>query len=145
MSTPLTELRSDALASAARTVPADRPVFMVNLLRYREQADYGSGTDLPPCPGREAYYGRYAPAFNRVAAALGVEGIKPVWIGHVLANLLVSSGERWDDVVVVEYPTMAALRRVLESPEYHAQASPHRQAAVADWRFFATVQMALPN
>ncbi len=139
------ELPPGALATAAEHIPTGQPVIMVNLVRYRERADYGNRADAPSCSGREAYFQHYAPAFTRVAAALQVEGIKPVWIGSVLANLLVPAGERWDGVVLVEYPNFAALRRVLESPEYQAQADPHRRAALADWRFIATAKLDLPS
>ena len=132
-----------AILAAATAIPADQPVFMLNLLRYREQADYGDRTDFAPCSGQEAYFRRYVPAFNQVAAALGVLGIKPFYVGGVLARLVAPPDEPWDNVAVVEYPSFAAFRRVVESPEYHAEASPHRKAALEDWRLIATQQIAL--
>lgn len=47
-----------ALLAAAGAIPADTPIFMVNLLRYREQADYGDRPTAAPCSGREAYFQR---------------------------------------------------------------------------------------
>jgi hypothetical protein len=39
---------------------SNKPIVMLNMLRFREQADYGgTHTDRAPCSGREAY-GRYA-------------------------------------------------------------------------------------
>ena len=38
---PTTEMAPQALLAAANAIPADSPIYMVNLLRYREQADYG--------------------------------------------------------------------------------------------------------
>ncbi len=146
MSIQTTEFSSEALLAAAGAVPADQPIFMVNLVRYKERADYGGEhPDLPPCSGREAYFQRYVPAFNQVVAALQAEGIKPVWLGGVLASIVAPSAEQWDHLVIVEYPTYAMLRRVLESPEYQAQADPHRRAALADWRFIATAKLDLPS
>ena len=146
MSIQTTELSSEALLAAARVIPVDQPVFMVNLVRYKERADYGGEhPDLPPCSGREAYFQRYVPAFTQVVAVLRLEGIKPVWLGGVLATLVVPSAERWDHLVIVEYPTYATLRKLLESPEYRTQADPHRRAALADWRFIATAKLDLPS
>jgi hypothetical protein len=42
-------------------VAEDRPVVMINLLRYRERAAYPPGSDALPCTGQEAY-GRYGQA-----------------------------------------------------------------------------------
>lgn len=146
MSIQTTELSSEAILATAGVVPAGQPVFMVNLVRYKERADYGGEhTDLPPCSGREAYFQRYVPAFNQVVAALQAKGIKPVWLGGVFATLVAPSAEQWDHLVIVEYPTYATLRKVLESPEYQTQADPHRRAALADWRFIATAKLNLPN
>jgi hypothetical protein len=42
--------------------PDDAPLVMVNLLRYRERAEYPAGAGAAPCSGREAYqrYGAVA-------------------------------------------------------------------------------------
>lgn len=141
---PTTEPNPEMLRAAERIVPADQPVFMVNLLRYKPQADYGAeGTDLPPCSGREAYLMRYAATFNQLAAGTG---IKAYWLGRVLANVLApESEERWDDVGIVEYPNLAAFRKITESAAYKDQAEPHRRAALADLRLIATDKVELPG
>jgi hypothetical protein len=33
----------------------ESPIVMINLLRYRDRAEYPQGSDAPPCSGREAY------------------------------------------------------------------------------------------
>ena len=63
----IVELTPEALEAAARTLEGIGPVMMVNLLLYRTQAEYADGTALPPCSGKEAYFGRYVPAFAKVA------------------------------------------------------------------------------
>lgn len=114
---------------------------MVNLVRYYTQADYETGSDLPPCSGREAYFQRYAPAFNKVA--LGQDyGL--FWVGNVQGVLVGSDGEAWDDIVIVRYASFAVLRRILESAAYAEQAAPHRRAALAGWKFIVTTQPELP-
>ncbi len=140
------DITPDTLDTAGRALAAAGPVCMVNLLRYRPHADYGDRTDLPPCSGREAYLQRYVPAFARVAAAVAPgEPFAAVFVGSVQATLVAPDGEAWDDVAVLEYPSFAVLRRIIESAEYAADAAPHRRAALADWRFLATTRVALPG
>lgn len=139
------DITPEAVQAAAEAIPEDSPFHMVNLLRYREHADYGDRTDIEPCSGREAYYQRYLPAFNHVTVADGIEGIKVFWIGAVLARVVAPSDEQWDDVAIVEYPSFAAFRRVTESPTYGAEAAPHRKAALEDWRLIATASVTLPG
>ncbi len=136
------EITPDAVSAAAAAMPGDSPIYMVNLLRYRERAEYGGRTEFAPCSGREAYYQRYVPVFRRLASPAG---IKPFWLGAVRAALVAPAGEQWDDVGIVEYPSFAAFRRVVESPEYLAEASPHRKAALEDWRLIATAKVDLPG
>ena len=110
---------------------------MINMVRYRAEADYGDESDLPPCSGREAYFQRYAPAFAKVAQG---EDYSVFWVGSVCGMLTSEHGESWDDVVIVRYPTFSALRRILQSEAYESEAAPHRRAALADWCFIATTQ-----
>ena len=138
-----TEINSEDVIAAADAIPADSPIFMLNMLRYREQADYGERTDVAPCSGREAYFQHYVPAFNNVAASEGIEEIKVFYLGAVLAHMVAPSEERWDDIVIVEYPNFAAFRRLTESPQYAAEAAHHRTAALEDWRLIATGRTAL--
>ena len=139
------EVTREAMDAADRTLSGRGPVHMLNLLRYRAQAAYGPLSNLAPCSGREAYLQRYAPAFARVAAAV-TPGARfaPVLLAGVRAMLLAPADEAWDDMVIVEYQDFATLRRILDSPQYEAEAAPHRRAALADWRFIATMKMELP-
>lgn len=136
-----TEMTKDALDAAAAASPADQPIFMVNLLRFNAQAIY-TGNAKTPCSGREAYFERYVPIFGEVAAGTG---IKPLWIGQVLAGIVAPADEEWDNVAVVEYPSFDAFRELIESDAYKARADPHRVAALADWRLITTSRMILPG
>ncbi len=131
------EIDSGAIVAAAGLIPEEGPVIMLNLLRYRERADYGDRTDFAPCSGREAYHQRYAPAIGPTVVA---EGIRLFWIGTALASVVGPSDERWDEILLVEYPSFAAFRRLVESPKYEAEAAMHRKAALADWRLIATIK-----
>jgi uncharacterized protein (DUF1330 family) len=125
------------LETAGKTLDAEGPVYMVNMVRYRDHADYRGKSEFPPCSGREAYFQRYAPAFNNVARG---EDYGLFWVGNVRGVLVGAEGENWDNIVIVRYSSFAALRRILESSAYEAEAAPHRRAALADWRFIVTTQ-----
>lgn len=131
-----------ALQAAGEALVDAGPLYMVNMVRYRDEAEYGAGSTLPPCSGREAYFHRYAPAFRQVAHG---EDYGLFWVGNVRGVLVGSDGEAWDDVVIVRYASFMVLRRILESPAYTEQAAPHRRAALADWKFIATTQPELPR
>ena len=68
------------------------PVYMVNLVRYRSEAVYPAGSTLPSYSGREAYFERYAPAFNAVAQG---EDYQLFWVGNVHGVLVGTDGEAW--------------------------------------------------
>lgn len=70
-----TEINSEALQAAADVIPEDVPVIMLNLIRYKEHADYDASAGFAPGSGREAYFQLHLPAFNQVALFKGVEGI----------------------------------------------------------------------
>lgn len=129
------EITADALDAANRIVPADTPVMMINLLRYRDQADYGDRTDVTPCSGREAYR-RYADVALKCVEKVGA---RVFWSGSVLGSVLCPDGERWDDVLLVEYPSFACSPQAFVDPEYQAVAF-HRTAALEDSRLIATTR-----
>lgn len=43
------EINPDVVLAAAATIPKDQPVIMINLLRFRDQADYVQRSDVGPC------------------------------------------------------------------------------------------------
>ncbi len=134
------------LAEAADALQGAGPVQMVNLLRFRAQAEYGDDSPLPRCTGQEAYMQRYVPAFAEVAAKTAPgEAFRPVFLGAAVSTIVAEPGEQWHAVAIVEYDSFEGLRKVVESPEYEVLAAPHRRAALADWRFIAVRQTALPS
>ena len=124
------ELNYEALLMVARELPADQPVLMLNLLRYRAQAEYGTRPPEAPRSGREAYQ-EYIQAF---LAHNSVEEFKIVFQGPVLTALVAPSGEQWDDMVLVQYKNLDVFRRWVESPFHAAEVDPIRKASLADWR-----------
>lgn len=140
------EMTRQALTDAARALEGGGPVQMVNLLRFRDQAKYDEGSSQPPCTGQEAYMQRYVPAFAEVAARVAPnDAFRPIFIGAAVSTLVAEAGEQWHAVAILEYDSFEGLSKVIEAPEYEAQAAPHRRAALADWRFIAVRTMATPS
>ena len=127
-------LTDEDLASAEQKVLPNTPVVMLNLVAFNSSALY-EDSSFSACSGTEAYFQRYAPAFRQAAAAAGVEGIKVLYVGAVAATLVGPADPRWDAIALVEYPDFEALRKVLQSPLYKAEAEPHRKAALKAWQF----------
>ena len=134
-----------AVAAAAGAVPEGVPIVMLNMLRFRGQADYGDRTGVAPCSGREAYFQRYAPALRGLIEREEITGVdsRVVWVGSVHAAVIAPADEQWDAIALVEYPSFAAFRRLTEHPKYLAEASFHRTAALEDSRLIATTQVVL--
>lgn len=123
----------EQLAAFAERMPAATPILMLNLLRYREQADYPADSGQPPCSGREAYarYSRTA-----LAKVRGVGGEVEI-LASAHATLIAPEGERWDSILLVRYPSKEAFLSMLADPEYRA-ATVHRTAALADSRLIGS-------
>jgi uncharacterized protein (DUF1330 family) len=109
-----------------RDLPRKGPIHMLNLVRFRADAAYEDGRKAT---GAEAYaaYGRESqPVFQRVGGRIA-------WRGNFEFNLIGPEDEIWDEVFVVEYPSMDAFMEMLRDPVYR-EAVKHRQAAVEDSR-----------
>lgn len=117
--------------SALAALPGDGQVVTLNLLRYRDEAEYPEGPGYEPCSGREAYARYGAVALPRVSAAGG-----RVELGaEALLSVIGPPGE-WDEVLLVRYPSRAAFLGMLADPDYRAS-TVHRTAAHADSRLIA--------
>lgn len=133
----LNDLTTAAMDSAEASIGAG-PVTMVNLLWFREQLEYEVGFPDAKLDVRSAYYEGYAGEFVAVAKKLGVKGVEVVLAASRKGGLVTSPDDDWDDIVVVRYRSFADFRKIVESDQYLETASPHRVAAVADWRLVAT-------
>ena len=110
------------LATLVDTPPEDDgPIWMVNLMKYREVADYSqvlddSISDIPrsPISGREAD-DRYAP-FGPLAAV----GAEIVFIADVESQLL-GDNPTWDRVAVVKYPSRRSFVEMEARPDFQAK------------------------
>jgi uncharacterized protein (DUF1330 family) len=126
-------ITQDVLRDMVAALPADKPITNLNLLRFRDVAEYGAGSALPPCSGREAYFGRYAVGVMPIVTRLGAHVI---WSGAAKSHLVCPDDERWDEVLIMEYPTPDALLTLFNDPEYQ-QLMIHRTAALEDSRLIA--------
>jgi uncharacterized protein (DUF1330 family) len=112
--------------AAFRAADRPGPIHMLNLVRFRERADYPDGRQAT---GAEAYaaYGREShPVFARLGGRI-------VWRGRFELMLIGPADEIWDECFIAEYPSVAAFVEMIRDPVYR-EAVKHRQAAVLDSR-----------
>lgn len=112
---------------ALSAVDPDKPIVMLNLLRFAEQANPGFGCD--GMTGHEAYreYGR------RLSEMEDRFPGDPMWIGGADATVIGPADEVWDEVILVRYESVRAFLDMASDPEYQA-AAVARTAALADSR-----------
>lgn len=108
------------------------PVVMLNLLRFRREADYSDFPHLAPespISGREAYdlYARHTRPF------LAAEGGEVTFAGDGGHFLIGPEGERWDMVLLVRHASVEAFMAMTGNDAYLAGIG-HRVAALADSR-----------
>jgi uncharacterized protein (DUF1330 family) len=96
---------TDEQLAALATLPADDPVVMINLLRFKQ-------------PGGAESYGVYAekvqPHVDRAGARLLFWGSGRQMVIGPDAN------PWWDAILVVEYPSVRAFLEMVSDPEYQA-------------------------
>lgn len=110
------------------------PIIMVNLLKFREKAQYADGRETS-LSGREAYT-IYAKA---VSELLPKSGGKALLAADVTFLALGQVEDLWDEVALVEYPNRAALWSMSTSPEWR-EIAVHREAGLAGQLNIETVQ-----
>ncbi len=103
----------------------DGPFVMLNLLKFKDRADYDDGSDTN-LSGREAYQ-KYG---NVASQCVQKVGGRLIFGGMVTGLLLGEIEENWDMVALVEYPSLEAFRSMTSLPEFTA-ASKHRSAGLA--------------
>ncbi|OYU03207.1 MAG: DUF1330 domain-containing protein [Sphingomonadaceae bacterium PASS1] len=105
--------------------PENGPFVMVNLLKFKETAEYADGSDADLSGARA--YARYGKGIQACLAA--VDG-KQIYAGQVTGLMIGEVEELWDMVALVEYPSLAAMQKMMSSPEYRA-IEVHRKAGLA--------------
>ncbi len=122
---------SPANFQAFKDLPRDEPIHMLNLLEYREQAEYPEGHEHvgKGWSGRRAYeeYGKTSgPIFRRVGGTI-------VWRGSFQTMVTGPDAKRWHDCFIAHYPNAGAFFEMIKDPEYQ-QAVVNRTAALVDSR-----------
>jgi uncharacterized protein (DUF1330 family) len=103
----------------------DGPIYMVNLLKFKEKASYEDGrkTDLT---GREAYqiYG------ETVSKLLKEFGGGFMFAGNVQRLMLGEVEELWDEVAIAVYPSRSAMMEMMSSTKMQ-EIGQHRAAGLS--------------
>jgi uncharacterized protein (DUF1330 family) len=116
---------------AFKDLPRDTPINMLNLLLYRDLAEYPEGHEHAGkgWSGRRAYeeYGATSGAiFKRVGGSI-------LWRGRFETMVTGPDGERWHDAFIAHYPDAGAFFAMIKDPDYQ-KAVVNRTAALVDSR-----------
>jgi hypothetical protein len=83
---------------ATRPPEEDGPIYMVNLMKYHEVAQYDENS-----PGVKQISGREADDKYNPSSVLNKIGASIVFVGDVISNHV--GDEDWDRIAIVRYPT----------------------------------------
>ena len=110
----------------------DGPVVMLNLLKFAERAtsDAGTGSDAAPASSRTAA------TATRCRDHLERVGAKVLWRGRVDSVVIGEEADRWDSVILVEYPSRKAFIE-MTSTESYGETSSTATPALDDTRLIA--------
>ena len=122
---------SPANFQAFKDLPRDEPIHMLNLLLYRDKAEYPEGHEHAGkgWSGRRAYeeYGKTSgPIFAGVGGSI-------VWRGAFQTMVTGPDIREWHDGFVAQYPNSAAFFEMIKNPDYQ-RAVVNRTAALVDSR-----------
>jgi uncharacterized protein (DUF1330 family) len=119
----------------AQEFPQNEPIQMLNLIRYKEWAQYPDGHALAnkKMTGKEAY-SIYLDELGRFLNSASTSGSRIVFKAKPQLTVTGPESERWDECFVMEYPSAAVFMDMVKNPQYSKSIVVHRQAAVADSR-----------
>jgi len=114
-----------------KDLPRDEPIHMLNLLLFRDSAEYPEGHEHhgKGWSGHRAYqeYGTTSgPIFARVGGSI-------VWRGSFQTMVTGPDVREWHDGFVAQYPNAGAFLEMVKDPAYQI-AVQNRSAALADSR-----------
>ena len=105
--------------------PSGRPIYMLNLLKFRQKASYPDGKD-EHLSGREAY-ARY---IKEVAKILHEMGGEIEFFADVSRLVLGEVDDLWDAVAIASYPSRETMLKMIQSDAYQS-IHIHREAGLA--------------
>jgi len=103
---------------------AGEPVYMLNLLKFKDKATYKNGENIS---GREAY-ARYASAFSQLVKDKKIEG-GGTWGGNMNSWLIGQGEGEWDAIGIFKYPSAEVMIETVSSDEYR-KIHKHRRAGL---------------
>lgn len=118
--------------------PDAGPMVMLNLLRFRDMADYSHAPDLAPdgpVSGRDAY-DRY---MRDMRPLLEASGGSVLFSGSSAGFLIGPQDETWDHVLLVRQASKAAFLAFASDPQAQ-RITAHRTAAISDSRLLPIQQ-----
>ncbi len=103
----------------------DGPIYMVNLLKFKERAEYPDGRESD-LSGAEAY-AIYAEAVSKLLTEFGGAAM----FGANVERLMLGEVEElWDTVAIAMYPSREKMLEMMRSPKM-AEIGIHRAAGLA--------------
>jgi uncharacterized protein (DUF1330 family) len=103
----------------------DGPIYMVNLLKFKDMAEYEDGRDTQ-LTGAQAYK-LYADAVSELLQEFGGSG---AFFADVQRLMLGEVEELWDEVAIAIYPSRQAMLEMMQS-DTMIEISQHRAAGLA--------------
>jgi len=104
---------------------SDGPIYMVNLLKFREKAEYEDGRETG-LSGAEAYM-LYAGGVSELLEQLGGGGMFSATVDRLVIGEV---EELWDAVAIAMYPSRQAMMEMFQSKQYQ-EIHVHRDAGLA--------------
>ena len=115
------------------------PMVMVNLLKFKEKAEYPDGSN-PEMSGRDAYL-VYGAAVQKCLELVGGRGM---FSGDVTGLILGHVEDLWDMVALAYYPSPQAMVEMVGLPEYQG-IEIHRFAGLAGQLNIRTAMLGTPS
>ncbi len=104
---------------------AKKPIYMLNLLKYKERAEYSDGRETQ-LSGADAYR-LYGDAVSELIREFGGE----ITLAANIERLVLGEVEElWDEVAIAMYPSRQAMAEMMMSEKMH-EIGEHRKAGLA--------------
>ena len=126
------EPRSNQIKEMISKVPKGVPIVMLNMLKFREMAAYPDGK--PAISGRQAYAKYSKEAVEQVEKVGG----KVIWFGEAHASAIGPPDEDWDQIFLVQYPSIEKFLEMINSASYQAIVI-HRSSGLKDSRLIPII------
>ncbi|MDB3997100.1 DUF1330 domain-containing protein [Gammaproteobacteria bacterium] len=104
---------------------SEAPIAMINLLKFREKAQYEDGRDTD-LTGEQAY----AIYMDEVVGHLKKVGGEVSFGGSINRLMLGEVEELWDKAFIAKYPSKKAMLKMVTDPDY-LESNKHRVAGLA--------------